>query len=78
MKKVYGPILIGRSTFPMTDRFKPSNERTISALGFIIQPSIVSLVREFFGSTFKEDLVSTNTQDIIVPTHSMDMCRALL
>lgn len=66
MEKVYGSILIGKSTSPITTLQDPSKSFTIKALGFIATPSNVSFIKVVFGITFNEDHVSTNTLDNIV------------
>lgn len=63
MKKVYGPIFTGKSMSPTNDLLKPSKSFTISELGFIIIPSMVSFDREFLGKTFNDDPISTKTRD---------------
>lgn len=57
---------------------EPSKSPTISSLGFIGNPLMVSFDKELFGRTFKDELVSTKTLDNIVSTHSMEMSKALL
>lgn len=68
MKNLWGPILTGRSTSPITDLLEPSNALTNRVIGFTIIPSIVSFDREFLGNKFKDNLVSTKTLDKTVYT----------
>ena len=76
--KIVGPILIGRSTSPITARLEPSNDFTIRVLGFIFIPSNGSFTKVVFGMTFSEEPVSTNTLYSIVSMHFKEMCIALL
>lgn len=68
MKKVWGPILIGRSTSPITDLLEPSKALTTKVLGFIISPFVISFSREFLGKTIKDEPMLTKTMDKIVST----------
>ena len=76
--KIVGPILVGKSTSPITARLEPSNAFTIRVLGFILIPSTGSFIKVVFGMTFSEEHVSTNTLDSIVSMHFKEICRALL
>lgn len=69
---------MGKSTYPIIALCDPSNDLTINSLGFITSPSMVSLDKELFYSSLRDELVSTKTLDRIVSTHSMEICRSLL
>lgn len=77
MKKIWGPIFIGKYTSPITVLLEPSNTHTTSSLGFMTIPLIVSLANELLGITLREELVSIKTLDKIVFTHSMEMWKDL-
>lgn len=78
MEKVWVPICIERSTYPITTLLEPLKAFTIKAQGFKETPSRVNFINVIFGMMFKEDLVSTNTQDMIVSIDFIKMYRALL
>src|SRR4051812_22368275 len=69
---------MGRSTSPNTDLLEPSKARTTNSLGLNSTPALSIRMRADLGSTFKEDPVSTKTQDKVVPLHSIEICKALL
>ena len=73
-----GPNFIKRSTSPTIFLLEPSKALTTNSLGFITGPLIVNLDNELFGSTFRDEPVSSNTLNKIVSTHLIEMCRYLL
>lgn len=75
--KMVGPILIGRSTSPITYLLDPSKDFTIRVLGFMSIPSKGSFTKVVFGITFKDEHVSTKTLDNRVSTHFREICKAL-
>lgn len=50
----------------------------IKSMRFIETPYKVNFINVVFGMMFKEDYVSTKTQDRIVSKHFIEICRALL
>lgn len=57
---------------------EPSKAFMIKALGCNESPFRVNFSNVLFGKKFKEDLMSTNTWDMILSIHFIEMYRALL
>lgn len=70
-------IRIDRSTSLIMAFLEPSIAFTIKALGFNETPSRVNFINVLFGMKFKEGHVSTNTRDMIMSKHFIEICGAL-